>query len=90
MYQQYFRLVDIFELFPILGRPLGKTLWLHASSVSQSVSQSVSECVKLLVDTFCIIHIFLTQRRIRFTCGVLMPYNVGNIMRVDMLGVKGH
>ena len=26
-----------------LGRPLGKTLWLHASSVSQSVSQSVCQ-----------------------------------------------
>ena len=67
-----------------LGHPLGKTLWLHASSVSQSVS----ECVKLLVYTFCIVHIFLTQRRIRFICGVLMPYNVGNIMQVDMFGSK--
>ena len=63
-----------------LGRPLGKTSWLHASSVS--------ECVKLLVYTFCIVHIFLMQRRIRFVCGVLMPYNVGNIMRVGMLGSK--
>ena len=52
------------------------------------VSQSVSQCVKLLVYTFCIVHIFITQRRIRFICGVLMPYNVGNIMRVDMLGSK--
>ena len=39
--------------------------------------------------TFCIVHIiFLMQRRIRFICGVLMPYNVGNIMQVDMLGSK--
>ena len=52
------------------------------------VSQSVSQCVKLLVYTFCIVRIFLTQRRIRFICGVLMPYNVGNIMRGDMLGSK--
>ena len=52
------------------------------------VSQSVSQCVKLLVYTFCIVHIFLTQGRIRFTCGVLMPNKVGNIMRVDMLGSK--
>ena len=66
--------------YSLLGRPLGKTLWLHASSVSQ--------CVKLLVYTFCIVHIFLTQRWIRFICGVLMPYNVGNIMRVDMFGSK--
>ena len=44
------------------------------------VSQWVSQCVKLLVYTFCIAHIFLTQWRIRFICGVLMPYNVGNTM----------
>ena len=73
-------LTDFVRKDAFLGRLLGKTLWLHASSVS--------ECVKLLVYTFCIIHIFLTQRRIRFICGVLMSYNVGNIMRVDMLGSK--
>ena len=67
-----------------LGRPLGKTLWLHASSVSQWGS----ECVKLLVYTFCIVHIFLMQRWIRFIFGVFMPHNVGNIMWVDMLGSK--
>ena len=61
---------------------------MAACFVCQSVSQSVSQCVKLLVYTVCIIHIFLTQRRIRFICGVLMPYNVGNIMQVDMLGSK--
>ena len=72
-----------------LGHLLGKTLWLHASSVSQSKDLwSVSECVKLLVYTFCIIHIFLTQKRIRFIRGVLMPYSMGNIMQVGMLGSK--
>ena len=50
------------------------------------VSQSVS--VSNLVYTFCIIHIFLMQRWIRFIFGVFMPYNVGNIMRVDMVGSK--
>ena len=52
------------------------------------VSQSVSQCVKLLVYTFCIVHIFLTQRRVRFICGVLMPYSVWNIMQVDMFGPR--
>ena len=48
----------------------------------------MSECVKLLVYTFCIIHIFLMQRWIWFIFGVFMPYNVGNIMQGDMLGSK--
>ena len=39
------------------------------------------------VYTFCAVHIFLTERQIKFTC-VLMPYNVGNIMWVGMLGSK--
>ena len=49
-----------------LGHPLGNTLWLHALCVSQSA--------KLLVHGFCVVNIFLTQRQIRFICGVLMPY----------------
>ena len=60
---------------------------MAACFVSQSVSQwvSVSNFQYTLFASFIF---FLTQRRIRFTCGVLMPYNVGNIMRVDMLGSK--
>ena len=52
-----------------------------------TVCQSVSQPVKLLVHAFCVVHIFLTQRQIGFVCGV-MPYNVGNKMRVGMLGSK--
>ena len=61
---------------------------MAACLVSQSVSQSICQCVKLLVYAFCIVHIFLMQRRIRFIRGVLMPYNVGNVMWVGMLGSK--
>ena len=43
------------------------------------VSASVSQHAKLLVYTYCVVHIFVAQRRIRFICGMLMPYNVGNI-----------
>ena len=32
--------------------------------------------------------IFLTKRRIKLVCGMLMPYNVGNKMRVGILGSK--
>ena len=35
--------LDKIFLTTCLGRPLRKTLWLHASSVSQSVSQSVCQ-----------------------------------------------
>ena len=35
-------IVDWFQRIGFLGRPLGKTLWLHASSVSQSVCQTFS------------------------------------------------
>ena len=63
-----------------LGHPLGKTLWLHASSVSQSVCQTFS--IHFLHHSY----LFLMQRWIRFIFGVFMPYNVGNIMQVDMLG----
>ena len=52
------------------------------------VSQPVSQCVKLLVYTSCVVHIFLLQKQIRFICGTLMPYNVGNIMWVGMLGQR--
>ena len=45
-------------------------------------------CVKLLVHAFCVVHIFLTQTRIRFICGVLMPCSKGNVMWVGMLGSK--
>ena len=44
--------------------------------------------VKLLVHAFCGVHIFLTQRWIGLTCGMLMRYNVGNKMRMSMLGSK--
>ena len=56
-----------------------------ACFVSQSVSESVS--VSNLY-AFCVVYIFLTPRQIRFICAVLMPYNVGNIMHVSMLGSK--
>ena len=46
------------------------------------------QCVKLLVHVFCVVHIFLTQKRIRFICGVLMPCSKGNVMWVGMLGSK--
>ena len=49
---------------------------------------SVCQSVKLLVHAFCVVHIFLMQRRIGFVCGLLMPYNVGNKVRVGMLGSK--
>ena len=48
----------------------------------------VSGSAKLLLHAFCVVHIFLTERRIGFVCGVLMSYNVGNKMRVGMLGSK--
>ena len=48
----------------------------------------VCQCVKLLVHAFCVVHIFLTQRRISFICGVLMLCSKGNVMRVGMLGSK--
>ena len=48
--------------------------------------------VKLLVHAFCVVHIFLTQRRIRFICGVLMPCSKGNVMWMGFgyVGVKSH
>ena len=61
---------------------------MAACTVCQSVCVCVSQSVKLLVHMFFVVHIFLTQRRIGFVCGVLMPYNVGNEMRVGMLGSK--
>ena len=54
---------------------------MAACFVCQSVSQ-------LLVHAFCVVHIFLTQRRIRFICGVLMPCSKGDKMWVGMLGSK--
>ena len=48
----------------------------------------VSVSVKHLVHAFCVVHIFLTQTQIRFICGMLMPYNVGNIIWVCALGSK--
>ena len=53
-----------------------------------TVCQCVCQSVKHLVHAFCVVHIFLTQRQIRFICGMLMPYTVGNIMRVCVLGSK--
>ena len=53
----------------------------------QCVSQSVSSSVKLLY-AFCVVRIFLMHRQIGFVCGVLMPYNVGNKMRVGLLGLR--
>ena len=49
---------------------------------------SVSQSVKHLVHTLCIVHNCLMQRRIKFIFGVLLSYNVGNKMRVGMLGSK--
>ena len=49
----------------------------------------MSECVKLSVYTF--LHrsyLFNAKTDQVRMCGVLMPYNVGNIMRVDTLGSK--
>ena len=65
---------------------VGKTLCLHASCVCQCMCLSV--CQTNLVYTSCVIHICLTQRRIRFVCGMLMPYNVENIMQAGLLGSK--
>ena len=48
----------------------------------------VCQCVKLLVHAFCVVHMFLTQRRTRFICGVLMPCSKGSVMWVGMLGSK--
>ena len=70
----------------MLGCPLGKTLRLHAPCMC--VCQCVSQSVKLLVHAFCGVHIFLTQRQIGFVCGVFMPCNVENKMRVGMLGQR--
>ena len=53
-----------------------------------TVCQCVCQSVKLLVHTVCIVCIFLTQRQIGFICGMLMPYYVGSIMLVGMLGSK--
>ena len=46
--------------------------------------------LQLLVHVFCVVHIFLTQRRIRFVYGVFIPCSIGNIMRVGLVGAKGH
>ena len=61
---------------------------MAACFVCVCVCQPVSQCFKLLVHTFCVVHIFLTRRRIRFICGVFMPCSKGNVMRVGMLGLK--
>ena len=74
----------IFRKMPTSG--VGKTLRVRPYGCMRRVC--VSQSVKLLVYAFCVVHIFLTQRRIKFICGMLMPYNVGNIMRVGMLGSK--
>ena len=47
-----------------------------------------SQCVKLLVFTFCVVHISLKHRQIRFICGMIMSYNVENIMQVGLMGSK--
>ena len=52
------------------------------------MSVSVSLCVKLLVYTFRVIHICITQGRIGFICGSLMPYYVESIIQVGLLGSK--
>ena len=57
---------------------------MHRVSVYQSVSQSV----KLLVHSFCVVHIFLMQRWIRFICGMFVPCSRVNIMQVGLLGSK--
>ena len=67
--------------------------FMAACTVCQSVYVCVYQSVKLLVHVFCGVHIFLTQRQIKFVWGILMPYNVGNIMYVCVsvcVGVKGH
>ena len=47
----------------------------------------VSQSVNLLVHGFCVVHIFLTQRRIRFVLGVFIPCSRENIMRLGLLGL---
>ena len=48
-------------------------------------------CVCLVpIRCFVLFIFFLTQRLIKVICGMLMPYNVGNIMRVGGVGVKGY
>ena len=47
--------------------------WGRVGGVCVRVSQSV----KLLVHTFCVVHFFLTQRRVGFVCGVLIPCSRG-------------
>ena len=57
--------------YSIFRSSVGKTLWLHASSV-QSVCQWVSQCVKFLVSTFCL---FISGVHMGFICGIPMPYD---------------
>ena len=66
-----------------LGRPLGKTLCLHAPCVS------VSQFVKLLVNAFCVVHFCFNAKtnRVRMWCVYTLwqGNNVGGFV-----GVKGH
>ena len=49
----------------------------------------LSVCQTNLVYTSCVIHICLTQRRIGFICGMLMPYNIqGRILGGHLRGTK--
>ena len=63
---------------------------MAACFVSQCVSQSVGQWVKFLVPvpTFCLIHVSFMQRQIKIICGILMPYNVENILQMGLLGSK--
>ena len=64
-----------------LGRPLGETLRLHAPCVSVCVCQTFRTLF------LCCSYLF-NAKGIGFVYGVLMPYNVGNIMWVGILGSK--
>ena len=74
-------------IFHVFRSSVRKDL-MAACTVCVSVCQCVCQSVKHLVHAFCVVHIFLTQRQIRFICGMLMPYNVGNIIQVCVLGSK--
>ena len=72
--------------FYIFTSSLGKTLWLHASYVSVSVSP----CVKVLVSTFYVIHITLTERRIGVHMWDAFALLYGEHDAGGFAGIKGH
>ena len=61
---------------------------MAACTLRQWGCQCVCQSVKLLVYDFCVVHIVLTQRQIRFVCDVFIPCSKGNIMCVGLLGSK--